>query len=661
MVHVSQKDKSLILLILSALVVIYGLWSAFSYLVFTSKFNSSDINKIFPVNKTDQSEQWLNLSRPLAISDLQDRILILNFWSHDCLNCGEVLQEMKKLQEQFGSKITIIGVHLSKFDTDKNFSQIRKDIIRNDITFPVVNDLNSRISDNFKINSLPSLVIINPHGKLEKTYIGDAEILKAKTEIKKLVGHFKYELNRDPLPTALEKYNIDGNVLSFPTKIEYVSDFVYKSHHSSALFISNSGKNNIIITSLSGDIILKIGSGIAALQDGNFEDAAFNSPQGLIYHDEKLYVADAGNHALREIDFKNNKVTTLIGSGKKGAATKYNDEVYDAKSFELAFPSDIKFFPDHENIVIANLATNQILTYNIRKETITTLAGNGLEGIKDGKYPQNALAQTSAMSVYNKKLYFLDAKTGALRFIDEAKNVKTLIANKDQKQLQYPLGLIVDDTGAYISDSLNNSIKKYDFTSGQINILSGTKKSGDNLGADTKFDRPQGIAAVLNNLYVVDSNNNRVVVLNRGSLNSSLLNVMPPLKLPKEGFLEYLPNLERSPDLAIKSKSEIKLKIDLKQGWKINEMGPSFINLLEIVKDDQANLITVFDWHEIKNKELQLPKLQSDKKYVVQGVIYYCENKINALCYINSYEQKLLVNDDEKNTEIILKLAYDKK
>ncbi len=671
MPKISQKDKSLILLIFSVLVMLYALYSMFSYLFFTSTFRNSDVRKIFSEDKKNHSEQWLNVSRPLELTDLKDRIVLLDFWTYACVNCVQVLQEIKKLEEQFGSKLVVIGVHSGKFDNEKDFAQIKKAIIRNDITHPVVNDANFRIWNNFHINAWPSLVLINPRGKVEKTYVGEEGAMQIKSGIKKLISKFKYEVNRDPLPIVLEKNSVISNVLSFPTKLEYGADFTYKSRTMPALFISNSGKNNILVTSLSGDIILKIGSGMVGLEDGAFDKASFDSPQGLLYHAGKLYVADSGNHALREINFKTGEVTTLIGSGQRGAPIASAEEVSDAKSFELASPTDIEFFPNYDNIVIANSGTHQLLTYNIAKERVSVLAGNGSEGISDGKYPDNLLAQTSDMSVYNKKLYFLDSESSALRVLDESGDVKTLIGKdlfkfgnknggKSEGLMQHPLGLMVDDTGAYISDSFNHTIRKYDFVSGQIFNLVGSKKSGDNTGASsvTQFNQPEGIVSVLNNFYVADTNNNRIVVLNRGNFSSSILDVMPPLKLQKDGFLQYLPNLQKLPDVSVKSDTEISLKIDLKKGWKLNEMGPSFVNLLEVVKGGQVDLVTTSDWQNLKNKEAKLPKLNTSKNYVLQGVIYYCEDKPNALCYINSYEQKLDVDADEKNSQVVIRLAY---
>jgi len=662
----SHKDKSLLLFISATLVVLWGIFSFFSYLFFSATYRISDVNKIIVA----ENNQWLNTSRPLEISDFKGRIILLDFWTYGCVNCVQALPEIKKMEQQLGSKLTVIGVHSGKFDNEKDVSAIKKAILKHDITHPVVNDPQFEICNNFEVKSWPTFVLINPHGNVEKVYVGENELLQVKKDLKKLIKKYKYQINRDALPIRLEKHDLIGNVLNFPTKLEYVSDFSYKSHHSPAIFIANSGQHNIVASSLTGDIILKIGSGREGFEDGTFDAASFSSPQGLLYSAGKLYVADAGNHALRVIDFKEGKVTTLIGSGERGDLVENNGEFLEAKNLELASPTDIEFFPNKETIAIANSGTHQILSYNLKNQKISVLAGNGSEGIDDGKYPDNSLAQTADMSVYNHKLYFVDSESSSLRVLDESGNIKTLIGKdllkfghengvRDKALMQHPLGLLADDTGVYISDSFNHVIRKYDFSSGQIRDLIGAKKRGSGVGsaAATQFDEPEGIVAVLDRFYIADSNNNRILVVGRGSLNSELLDIMPPLKLPKEGFLEYLPNLEKGAPAKVKADSEIIIKIDVKKGWKINETGPSFVNLLEIVKDREALMIESLDWNAVRKKEMKLPKLNSDKDYLLQGTIYYCEDKKNSLCYIKSYEQEIIADEDEKAVEIKIKLG----
>ncbi len=667
---ISHKDKSLLLLIAAVAVILWSAFSFFSHLFFSSTFRVSQASKIISKENNQQNTQWFNLSRPLEISDLKDRIILLDFWSYSCVSCIEALPEIKKLEKQFGSKLTIISVHSGKFDNEKDPAAVKKAILKYDITNPVLNDSDLKVWDNFKVKALPTFILINPHGKLVKTYVGENDIGKIKGDVKKLISKYKFQISREPLPVVLEKFSFIANVLNFPTKLEYAADFSYKSRHLPAIFIANTGQNNIVVSSLTGDIIAKIGSAKEGFEDGSFDAASFSAPQGMLYSAGKLYVADTGNNALRQIDFKEGKVKTLIGSGQNGDTIESGSEFLEAKNVDLASPTDIEFFPDKDNILIANSGTHQILSYNIKNQTVKVLAGNGEQGIDDGKYPENSLAQTSDMSAFGRKLYFVDSASSSLRVLEEDGNIKTLIGtslesfghengNKTKAKMQHPLGLSVDDTGVYIVDSFNHLIRKYDFASMQIRDLVGKLKRGEDLGSSsvTQFDEPQGIITVLDRFYIADSNNNRIVVLSRGNFNSEILDVMPPLKLPKEGFLQYLPNLQKSADAQVKSDAEIILKINLKAGWKINEDGPSFVNLLELIKDDQADLIGSFDWHAIKNKELKLPKLNSKNSYVLQGVIYYCQDKKNALCYVKSYEQKIIADSAAKDVEIELNLG----
>jgi thiol-disulfide isomerase/thioredoxin len=655
----NHKDKSLLLFIFALLVVLWAIFSFFSNIFFFATSGISDLKKLSVV----QDKKWLNVSRPLENSDLKDRLILLDFWSYSCVSCIQNLPEIKKLEEQFGTKLTVIGIHSGQFANEKDPVAIKKALIRYDISHPVIDDSDLKIWNSFEVKALPTLVLINPRGNIVKTYV-EEDLENIKSDIKHFISKYKFQVNREPLPILPEKFNTIGNVLSFPTKLEYASDFSYKSRHLPVIFISNSGQNSIVASSLSGEMILKIGSGKRGFEDGSFDVASFNSPQGIAYRSGKLYVADFGNNALREIDFKDGVLRTLIGSGIRGDIIS---EDADAKDVNLASPTDVEFFKNE--LAISNSATHQILSYNIKNNMVSAIAGNGSKGAADGKYPENSLAQTSDMSAFGKKLYFVDASSSALRVLNENGEVETLLGgnleksghengSKDKALLQHPLGVLADDTGVYISDSYNHKIRKYDFSSKQIRDLVG-KNRGDKIGSSStsEFDEPEGMIAVLDRFYLADSNNNRIVVLSRGSFSTDLLNVMPPLKLPKEGFLQYLPNLQKSEDVEVKSDAELSIKIDLKDGWKINEDGPSFVNLLELTKSNEANLVSSFDWHAVKSREMKLSKLKDGKTYILQGSIYYCENKQNALCYIKSYEQKIIPSSSGEG-QILIKLGY---
>jgi hypothetical protein len=83
------------------------------------------------------------------------------------------------------------------------------------------------------------------------------------------------------------------------------------------LAVSDSNHNRIlVVNSDDGKIIRKIGDGAKGLQDGSFEEARFFRPQGVLWVESKMYVADTENHALREIDLQSKAVRTLAGDGR---------------------------------------------------------------------------------------------------------------------------------------------------------------------------------------------------------------------------------------------------------------------------------------------------------------------------------------------------------
>ncbi|MBU6338574.1 MAG: redoxin domain-containing protein [Rickettsiales bacterium] len=655
--NLSKKDQSFILLIVAVVVIFYSLYSLFSYLFFSATFNKSAVSNLF--QNSSKSQEWFNTSRPLEISDLKDRVILLNFWNYDCVDCDYISLKIKKLEQIHGNRLTVIGVHSNKSEDGDSKSQIIKSIVKNNIIYPVVNDDDLKISNSFDVKKAPALILMDIHGKIRKTYDSEKEIAKLENDVKKLITKFKYRISYESLPLFFEKNSVAGNVLNFPSKILYVKYFKYKTREEPALIVANSGDNNIIVSNLSGEVIVKIGSEAGGFTDGSFEESAFNSPRGILYDNGKLYVSDTGNNALRQVDFGTEKVTTLLGIlGNKGE--KLGKDSVDAEDFDLSTPGDIEFFPNHETIAIANLGTNQILSYNIRKQKISVLVGNGSEGKDDGKYPNNSTSLISDISSHEGKLYFTDAKAASLRVVDESLVVKTLVNGQEVGNLTLPTGLTVDGTGAYISDASNNVVKKYDFNSGKLTNFIGSKKKGDNIGSasTTELDEPNGIIATLNDFYIADSGNNRILSVVRGNMKVDLLDVLPPLKFSKEGFLEYLPNMQKAEGVKVAADKEIKVEIEIEEGWKINEKGPSFINLLEIKGEKQANLLASFDWNAVKAGNIKLSKLPSGKNYALQGVIYYCEDKQNALCYVKSYEQNVAVESDEKNDKITVKLDY---
>src|SRR5690606_15858094 len=82
------------------------------------------------------------------------------------------------------------------------------------------------------------------------------------------------------------------------------------------LYIANAGNHQILQMNLRTNVVTRFaGTGSAALVNGNLHDAAFNQPSGLALQNENLYIADAEASAIRCLNLHNGEVSTLLGTG----------------------------------------------------------------------------------------------------------------------------------------------------------------------------------------------------------------------------------------------------------------------------------------------------------------------------------------------------------
>ena len=93
----SKKDKSFLLLVTSILAI---LWIIFSIFVNISKHKSWQESSLNHLEKVNQINNWLNVSKPLTIKDLQNKIVILNFWHYACFSCLQTINQLNDLQQQ---------------------------------------------------------------------------------------------------------------------------------------------------------------------------------------------------------------------------------------------------------------------------------------------------------------------------------------------------------------------------------------------------------------------------------------------------------------------------------------------------------------------------------------------------------------------------------
>jgi thiol-disulfide isomerase/thioredoxin len=142
----------------------------------------------------------------VSIRDLRGKIVLLDFWTYCCINCMHVIPELKRLETKYANQLVVIGVHSAKFANEKETSNIRQAILRYGISHPVVNDRDFEIWRAYTARSWPTLVLINPKGKVVGQVSGEGIYDAFDQFLGEMVPYFRSRglLNESPISFRLE-------------------------------------------------------------------------------------------------------------------------------------------------------------------------------------------------------------------------------------------------------------------------------------------------------------------------------------------------------------------------------------------------------------------------------------------------------------------------
>jgi len=116
-------------------------------------------------------------------SQLQGKVILLNFWSSWCASCDEEGAALEEVWQEVKDKGEIVFLGVNYVDTEKDSLAFLE---KYGITFPNGPDLGSRISRLFKVDAVPETYIIGRDGRLVAIQIGpfqSAEEIRAALEL----------------------------------------------------------------------------------------------------------------------------------------------------------------------------------------------------------------------------------------------------------------------------------------------------------------------------------------------------------------------------------------------------------------------------------------------------------------------------------------------
>jgi sugar lactone lactonase YvrE len=558
-------------------------------------------------------------------------------------NCIHIIPDLMKLEEKYADELVVIGVHSAKFENEGESDNIRSVILRYELEHPVINDKDFQVWNEYGARAWPTLVLIDPDGMVLGYHSGEGVYEPFDEVIAGMVSEFDElgRIDRTPLNLKLEQESQADSPLLFPGK-------VLADAEQNRLFIADSNHNRIVITDLEGKVLEVIGDGRAGLQDGGYESARFFRPQGITLADEStLYVADTENHTIRKVDLDARQVETVAGTGGQVYMEVPAGRALDTP---LNSPWDVLY---HDGLVyIAMAGQHQLWVYDPKAETVIRHAGSGREELTDGPLIRGGLNQPSGLATDGQVLYFADSEASAIRTadIDPNGNLNTIVGTGlfdfgdvdgvgEDVRLQHPLGVVYQDGELYVADTYNSKIKVIDPETRASSSFLGGDESGWQDGTDALFDEPGGLSIGDDRLFIADTNNHviRVADLDTKEVKTLVLVDMNGLLTRQPAGADYSgKTVTLEPQTIAVGDGTVQLEITIPNGYKVNDLAP--FSMAWVSSDGLISFDTSEANRSIVEPEFPLTISaqfgEGESELTGDLIIYYCEAESQSLCFI---------------------------
>ena len=254
-----------------------------------------------------------------------------------------------------------------------------------------------------------------------------------------------------------------------------------------------------------------------SLRTGDLTTVAsgFNHPEGLVASPDgtTLYVSDTRNHRIRQINLATRQVTTFAGSSRAGFA----NGVGTAAQFNK--PTGLAVSRNSMTLYVADADNHCIRQINVATRATSTVAGS-VQGYANGVGTAARFNRPEglALSPGGSICYVTDRANQRVRRIDLLSAQVSDVAGSDQgfangfgaraARFNQPSGVVVSPGGTilYVADIGNNCIRQIDLETNETTTIAGSTSPGsmDGIGGTAKFFWPYGLALTRggSNLFV---------------------------------------------------------------------------------------------------------------------------------------------------------------
>ncbi|MGD0555940.1 MAG: cytochrome c biogenesis protein CcdA, partial [Streptosporangiaceae bacterium] len=135
-------------------------------------------------------QEWLNTpsDKPVTISSLKGKVVLVDFWAYSCINCQRELPHVEAWAKDYASDgLEVIGVHTPEYAFEHVPSNVAAATRRLGLTFPVALDNSYDTWNAYDNQSWPAAYLIDATGKIRFVSIGEGDYTQEEQIIRQLL------------------------------------------------------------------------------------------------------------------------------------------------------------------------------------------------------------------------------------------------------------------------------------------------------------------------------------------------------------------------------------------------------------------------------------------------------------------------------------------
>jgi cytochrome c biogenesis protein CcdA/thiol-disulfide isomerase/thioredoxin len=158
---------------------------------------AASLKNLGPAPEFTETQDWFNTpgNRPLTLSGLRGRVVLVDFWTYTCINCIRTLPYLKAWDATYRKDgLTIVGIEAPEFPFERDAGNVENAIQQFGLHYPVVQDNKMATWNAYGNEYWPADYLIDAHGDVRYAAFGEGDYDKTETAIRALLAEAGHQV-----------------------------------------------------------------------------------------------------------------------------------------------------------------------------------------------------------------------------------------------------------------------------------------------------------------------------------------------------------------------------------------------------------------------------------------------------------------------------------